>query len=309
MVDTSYQTKTYHQRDGDRYVIASGGSLDVESGGEIDIESGGAFKIAGVAMTATAAELNAIAGGGLSAAELGVLDGALSAQIVASKAVIADAAGKINLMRLGSGAASASGLLLGVGTTAAPATTSTADGKFVEMRCKTSATSGDNRLMYMRYELAAAGGGECLRAFTKLAAAVVTARGAHISLDLDDSPAGSVSGLGVGLDGQLLVGNAALPAGGTYFAGQSEIYSAGSSSDVSAATACAIHSFIAGGDATGAATVLNALAFKSADGAGDGKMIDTTAVETGDGDGSIRILIDEGAGYLVKYLHYWDGPG
>jgi len=33
------------------------------------------FKIGGTAVTTTAAELNAIAGGGLSAAELGVLDG------------------------------------------------------------------------------------------------------------------------------------------------------------------------------------------------------------------------------------------
>ncbi len=207
------------------------------------------------------------------------------------------------------GAAAASGLLLGGGTTADPVTTSSADGKFVELRCQTTATSGDNRLMYLRYHMNGAGGGECLRAFAKVDTAIGTARGAHISLDIDDSPAGSVTGLGVGVDAQLLVGNAALPAGGNYFAGQSEIFSAGSSSDVSAATAVAIHSFKAGGNATGAGTVLNALAFSSTDGAGDGKMIDTTAVEAGDGDGSLRILVDEGSGFLVKYLHYWDGPG
>lgn len=207
------------------------------------------------------------------------------------------------------GAAAASGLLLGGGTTANPIQTSTANGKFVELRCQTTATSGDNRLMYMRYHMNGAGGGECLRAFSKVDTAIGTARGAHISLDIDDSPAGSITGLGVGVDAQLLVGNAALPSGGNYFAGQSEIFSAGSSSDVSAATAVAIHSFKAGGDSTGAGTVLNALAFSSTDGAGDGKMIDTSSVEAGDGDGSIRILIDEGAGFLVKYLHYWDGPG
>lgn len=60
---TGYTPKTYRENGGDRHVIASGGSLDVESGGEIDIESGGALKLAGTALTATAAELNAMADG------------------------------------------------------------------------------------------------------------------------------------------------------------------------------------------------------------------------------------------------------
>ena len=46
----SYQPKTYRKDGGDTHVIASGGVLDVESGG--------AFKLAGVAITPTAAELN-----------------------------------------------------------------------------------------------------------------------------------------------------------------------------------------------------------------------------------------------------------
>jgi len=54
----SYQPKTYREQGGDRFVIASGGSTDVESGGEIDIESGGALKLAGTAIAATAAEIN-----------------------------------------------------------------------------------------------------------------------------------------------------------------------------------------------------------------------------------------------------------
>lgn len=63
-----YQTKNYQEQGGDRRVVASGGSLDVESGGEIDVESGAALKIAGTdltsevaalsGVTATAAELN-----------------------------------------------------------------------------------------------------------------------------------------------------------------------------------------------------------------------------------------------------------
>jgi len=88
--------------------------------------------------------------------------------------------GKISLYAIGSAAESASGLLMGVGTSAAPATTSTADAKFVEIRAQTTATSGDNRLAYLRYDIAGATGGECIRAFTKVSAACTTVRGAHI---------------------------------------------------------------------------------------------------------------------------------
>ncbi|MFA5452904.1 MAG: hypothetical protein WC248_04985 [Candidatus Methanomethylophilaceae archaeon] len=59
--DGTYTTGFYIQQGGDRAVVASGGSLDVESGGEIDIESGGSLKIAGTAITSTAAELNKLA--------------------------------------------------------------------------------------------------------------------------------------------------------------------------------------------------------------------------------------------------------
>lgn len=68
MADTSYGPKVYHQQGGDRQVVASGGSLDVESGGEIDIESGGALKIAGSAVTATATQINKLVGAGATVA-------------------------------------------------------------------------------------------------------------------------------------------------------------------------------------------------------------------------------------------------
>ena len=51
----SYQPLTYRTDGGNKIVVASGGT--------IDIESGGYFKIAGTAVTATAAQLNAVAGG------------------------------------------------------------------------------------------------------------------------------------------------------------------------------------------------------------------------------------------------------
>jgi len=49
----------YKEQGGARHVI--GGSLDVISGGDLDIESGGSLKLAGTAISATAAEINAAA--------------------------------------------------------------------------------------------------------------------------------------------------------------------------------------------------------------------------------------------------------
>lgn len=65
MADSTYTAGVYIEHGANRQVVKSGASLDVESGGEIDIESGASFKIAGVAMTATAAELNTVAAGNL----------------------------------------------------------------------------------------------------------------------------------------------------------------------------------------------------------------------------------------------------
>ena len=46
----------------DELVTASGGTLTVESGGAMDFESGSAMKLAGTAVTASASELNSLAG-------------------------------------------------------------------------------------------------------------------------------------------------------------------------------------------------------------------------------------------------------
>jgi hypothetical protein len=97
---------------------------------------------------------------------------------------------------------------MGVGTTANPAASSTAGAIFAEFRTKSTATSGDSRGLYWRHDVnGAGGGGECVRAFSKVTAAASTVRGAHISLDLD--AAGSVSGFGAGVDAQLMLGGAA----------------------------------------------------------------------------------------------------
>lgn len=64
----------YDEHGGARTVI--GGSLDVVSGGDLDIESGGSLKLAGTAISSTAAELNALDGITSDVDELNALDGA-----------------------------------------------------------------------------------------------------------------------------------------------------------------------------------------------------------------------------------------
>lgn len=60
------------EQGGARWTI--GGSLDVESGGDLDIESGGSLKIAGTAVTSTAAELNILDSVTATAGELNLTD-------------------------------------------------------------------------------------------------------------------------------------------------------------------------------------------------------------------------------------------
>tara|TARA_Y100000034_G_scaffold132026_1_gene194061 strand:- start:2767 stop:3624 length:858 start_codon:yes stop_codon:yes gene_type:complete len=76
---------------GARWTIGNGGSLDVLSSGELDVESGGALKIAGTAVTSTAAELNIVDGVTSTATELNLVDGSVVGNSVASKAALVDA--------------------------------------------------------------------------------------------------------------------------------------------------------------------------------------------------------------------------
>ena len=69
-----------------------------------------ALEIGGTAMTATAAELNAIAGNGLSAAELAVLDGVTAGTVTAGKAVVTTTNKHIDALVISDG-----GLALGAG--------------------------------------------------------------------------------------------------------------------------------------------------------------------------------------------------
>jgi hypothetical protein len=236
--------------------------------------------------------------GTMTATELAYLDGAVAGTLTASKCVVADANGKVALYKLGSAADSASGLLVGVGTTAAPALTSTAGANLVEVRGKTTATSGDNRLGYFRYDIGGAGAsGECLRAFTDLTAAAGTARGCQISLQVGAT--GYITGLGVGVDAQLYVKNEAVHAAGTYYAGQSSVYFAGSTGSLAAVTKHAIHHFETAGDATGQATCVNVWAIDAIAAGDTTKAISSVSLaELPSGTVGIAVLIN-GTRYYI----------
>lgn len=173
----------------------------------------------------------------------------------------------------GAGAAAANAVLLGVGTSADPSTTATADKKFIELRCSTTATSGDNRLAYMEYSLSGTGGGECLRANTRVLANVATAHGAHIGLEfLATAGASECSGLGVAVRGTLMIPNVASWAPtGTYAAGMFEIFSVGSNSDPAGMTELSFLRICNSGDGTGKADVDTDAYFLSLQGFDDSK--------------------------------------
>jgi hypothetical protein len=80
VVDSTYQPKVYRTSGGNKMVVASGG--------EVDIESGGTLKVAGTALTPTAAEYNLLHGVTASTAELNKVDGiAAGAYLVAVQEV------------------------------------------------------------------------------------------------------------------------------------------------------------------------------------------------------------------------------
>jgi hypothetical protein len=143
--------------------------------------------------------------------------------------------------------------LLGGGTAASPLTTGTANLKFIELRCESTATSGDNRLAYLRYALEGGGGGECLRGSTVVNSNVGTAHGAHFGIEFEAvAGASECSGLGVGLRGTLMIPNVTSWAPtGTYAAGMFEIFSEGSDSDPAGMTELACLRLENSGDGTG----------------------------------------------------------
>lgn len=159
------------------------------------------------------------------------------------------------LVITGQGGADGTALLGGIGTSSSRATTSTADAKFLEYRLENSATSGDNRGVYMRlYMTGAGGGGEAARIFTTVEdVAASTAHGAHISLNFGTS--GTVTGQGIAGRNTLHIPTTALASNVTMAALQAEIYSDGSTSDPGGSTILSFLRMVNAGNSTGKADV------------------------------------------------------
>ncbi len=149
------------------------------------------------------------------------------------------------------------GAILKAGTSSATITSATADTKFIQLYCTSSATSGDNRGIYNRlYMTGVGGGGESLRSYTDVSVACGTAHGAHISLGFGESTTvGSITGLGVAVRGTLGIPSGAMPSGGTYAAIQPEIYCFGASATVAAVTELSFIRCSNAGNATGVGLV------------------------------------------------------
>ena len=130
--------------------------------------------------------------------------------------------------------------------------------KFLQFYFDSTATSGDNRGMYLRtYFSGAGGGGEALRAFTTInGVACGTAHGAHISLSFVSSAnSGRLTGLGVAMRGTLHIPSDGDWTSGTLAALQAEIWSDGAASDPDGLTELSFIRVVNGGDASGVSDV------------------------------------------------------
>ena len=100
-----------------------------------------------------------------------------------------------------------------VGTSAVPIA-NTASGNLNQIYSRTTHTSGDFRGLYSRVEFAGAGGGETLRALSRVTAAQgagQTTNGAHVSLSVNTG--GTISGAGNAL--RATIGGTSTNPGGT----------------------------------------------------------------------------------------------
>jgi len=161
--------------------------------------------------------------------------------------------GKIN--HSGANGLTSSSPMVLAGTSSVPITTSAANIKFLQYYLETTATSGDNRAMYLRLYLSGAGaGGEAARIFTTINdVACGTAHGAHISLNFADS--GELSGLGVASRNTLHIPDDAGWTGGNLSPLMAEIYSDGAASDPDGVTNLSYIQISNSGNANGIADV------------------------------------------------------
>jgi hypothetical protein len=277
------------------YIFPAGSAvgIDFATNSAIVLLGAGDWQVGGVAVTSTAAELNYLD----KAAAVGVVE--------ASKALVADATGKIDFAAAFGGTAAANSLVMGGGTSGDPLTTATASKSFIEFRTESTATTGDSRALYLRHSLNGAGiSGEAIRAFSKVEAAAATVRGAHISIDF--ASGGSVSGFGAGLDAQVLYADAVTNAG-TLTAINLEMFAGGATTDVSGLNSfirCVFNGTQAGIDNFDDDAVLFSLVGLTA---GAGHLFDSTAnLTNAQIDHSLKISIG-GTLYYIPLMDNADG--
>jgi len=206
----------------------------------------------------------------------------------------------------GNSAASNDALILGSGTAALPATTSTANKNFVDFRTESEATSGDARGIYNRLYLGGAGGsGEAFRNFTTVNnVAAANAHGFHNSLSFGTT--GTVTGQGIASRNTLHLPSTALTSNVTLSAVQAEIWSDAATSDPGGSTKLSAIRIVNAGNATGMADVdTDAVAFDFSGWAvTTGCMLyDHTGAAPANTDGSIKIRLPSGA---LAYIMYYN---
>jgi hypothetical protein len=197
------------------------------------------------------------------------------------------------------GADSSKALIMGVGTTADPATWSATDKAIMEFRAKGTGTSGTTYGIYLGLEAASAAEHIPIRGRVYTTGTTGNAHGGHFTLESDGTN-GKVTGLGTGCRMNWVLGGAAEEAGGTYYGGMAEIY-ATASGDPSAVTRYACLAIGVGGNATAAAKCKNAIDFYSSAADATTNMIYTHTHTPGDAAGSVRVLING----VAAYLKYW----
>ena len=190
---------------------------------------------------------------------------------------------------------------LGTGTSDIK-TYSTADQKIISVYVSNSATSGDNRALYLRfYTTGTGGGGEAARIFhTVNNVTAGTAHGAHVSLSFGTT--GKVSGLGVAGRNTLHVPATVT---GTLAALQAEAWFDADGNTLAGATEHSLLRLASGGGNAAARQSLKNLISIVHDQDATGQMIYTNEHDPGNANGAIRILVNG----TVKYLRYWAGEG
>jgi hypothetical protein len=181
------------------------------------------------------------------------------------------------------------------GTAATPITLNTAGQRGIDLYISTTALSDTTYGIYALVNTLAAVneaiGGRFKTLVSILGAA--NAHGAHATLELDTS-AGTVTGLGTGLRGNLVVANRAIGTG-TYYGVMAEIYPNGASAAIPAGSNACLG--INARPGTAMDSVVNAISFSGT--AAKGKMIYAVAPTTI--GGSIRILVNGAINYLPYY--------